>query len=402
MTILHLLRMLADLGFYYALAGFVAAFFGGSGALAAAVLQAVCFALASTAAERKPLRLVLLLPMALGWLLYRGSPADCILILPPALYILSLVWNGDFTLNQDRQQTLFGLFWKLLIAAIPVGLLLGGSAQLRTITLPYGILMLACSVVLMRALRHDSQVYRQRSWQLMNLSIVAVVLAVTAFFSSDLFLNGFRTAAKAVYNTLFLPVLTLLVELIVLLMQALGKLAQVLNLRMPTMDRDIQLNMEGLRPDLSDVIIEDTPNETARTVFIALAVVAAVVVLVLLFRWMSKKRYSNPIVNTVHATHDEHAQSAAKTERDPSAVRSVRIQYRKFLKLCATYGVQPGNAATSRDIDAQARQYAALQQISGPIREIYIRARYGGQADKASVQQMKKLYAEGKKNIRQS
>ena len=401
MIVLQLFRMLADLGFYYSLAGFVAARFGAGSVLAAAVLQAGCYALSFAVRERRPLRLACLLPMVLGWLLCRGNPAAGILILPPAAYIVYLVWNGDYTLNRDRQQTLFGLYWKLLIAAVPVGLLLGGSAQLRTVTIPYGILMLSCSVALMRALRHDPSVYRQRRWQMMNVSVVAVLLAITAFFSSDFFLRGIRAAMGAVYNTLFLPVLSLLVELVVLLLQALGKLAQLLNLRMPSMDRNIQLNMEGLRPDLSDVVIEETTNETARTVFLALAVVAAAVVLILFFRWLSKKRYSNPIVNAVQPTGGSVSAKQAAQERDPSAVRTVRIQYRKFLKLCAVYGVQPGDSTTSRDIDAQARQYAALEQVSGPIREIYIRARYGGQADKASVQQIKKLYAEGKKNIKQ-
>ena len=82
-------------------------------------------------------------------------------------------------------------------------------------------------------------------------------------------------------------------------------------------------------------------------------------------------------------------------------MRSIRLQYRKFLKLCAGYGILPERGTTSRDIDARASQYSGLQQVSGPIREIYIRARYAGQADNESVQKMKKLCAEGKKNVKQ-
>jgi len=400
MIVVNLLRILVDLGFYYSIAGFVAAAFGGSGALAAAVLQAACYALSSVFTKNRALQLLSLLPMALGWILCRHT-ADAILILPAALYVIMLVKNRDYSQNQSRQQRLFSVYWKVLLASIPIALLIGGSRFLTSVTLPYGILTLTCSVLLMRSLRHNPQVYCQRSYQLTNLSIVGAVLLFAAFLGSDFFLNCCKAALGAFYRTLILPILNLVAELIVLLMQAVGYLIRKLDLKLPFKDGKINLNTEALSPSLQeDAALIDT-NETLRNLGITLLVIAAAVVLVLFFRWLSRKRYSNPIVNAFQGEKVDGFRSKTAAEKDPSAVRSIRLQYRKFLKLCANYGVLPERSSTSRDIDARARQYSALQQISGPIRQIYIRARYAGQADSESVQQIKKLCAEGKKNAKQ-
>jgi len=368
--------------------------------LAAAVLQAACYALSSVFTKNRALQLLSLLPMALGWVLCRHT-ADAILILPAALYVIMLVKNRDYSQNQSRQQRLFSVYWKVLLASIPIALLIGGSRFLTSVTLPYGILTLTCSVLLMRSLRHNPQVYCQRSYQLTNLSIVGAVLLFAAFLGSDFFLNCCKAALGAFYRTLILPILNLVAELIVLLMQAVGYLIRKLDLKLPFKDGKINLNTEALSPSLQeDAALIDT-NETLRNLGITLLVIAAAVVLVLFFRWLSRKRYSNPIVNAFQGEKVDGFRSKTAAEKDPSAVRSIRLQYRKFLKLCANYGVLPERSSTSRDIDARARQYSALQQISGPIRQIYIRARYAGQADSESVQQIKKLCAEGKKNAKQ-
>ena len=66
MVTMHILRMLADLSFFYALAGLVASRCGGSGAILGMLLQCVCFGLSFLGSNKRWLRLILLLPMALG------------------------------------------------------------------------------------------------------------------------------------------------------------------------------------------------------------------------------------------------------------------------------------------------------------------------------------------------
>ena len=81
MVTMQILRMLADLSFYYTFAGFVAALLGGRGAMLALLVQCVLFGLSYLCRKRRWLRIAVLLPMALCWLLYPAG-ADRLVMIP--------------------------------------------------------------------------------------------------------------------------------------------------------------------------------------------------------------------------------------------------------------------------------------------------------------------------------
>ena len=76
MVIVHGLRILADLAFYYAFASYLSVCFGGRYALAGMLVQAACFALSAALREKPRLRVAVLLPMMLLWLLPGIGTAD--------------------------------------------------------------------------------------------------------------------------------------------------------------------------------------------------------------------------------------------------------------------------------------------------------------------------------------
>lgn len=399
MILMNTLRMMADISFLFAFGGYISMSYGGSGAFIPALLQCICFGLSRLGGKRWYLRVLFLLPMALDWYLCRNSVADMILITPSALYILYQVLADDYVLNHERQRQLFKAFLCALPFFVVAIMASGRTARLAAVTFPYAIVMLSCSVLLLRALRHEPEVYCKKSFQLLSIGIMAAILILGFLMSTDVFLNACAVGLRAFKNHVLQPTLIGILYVALFIMQLPAKLIDLL-----FGDRNSSgpsgYDLEGIFPEeMEDLFDPNEPSDLLRYFGIAAGVLAAVIVLFFIFRWMSKKRYGGPVVLST-----DGQRSSIITERpvdelqSNSSVGNVRLQYRKFLKLCASQGVVLEPSTTSQDVHVQASRTTVLEKVSGPIREIYIQARYAGKADKSSVQQIKKLYAEGKKN----
>lgn len=401
MIIMNVLRMLADVAFYGAFAGLIAAKCGGGGAFAGALIQCLCFGLSSAAGKKRLPRLALLLPMGLCWVIHRNSLADCVLLIPTAAYIIWLVWKGDYALDHARQQRLFGVFWKAMLFFAPAAMLAGSAAAVTTVSMPYALTMLVCSVLLLRALRHEPKIYCQKSYQLVNLSAVALVVAAARLISSKTFLNGCAAVAKAVYVHVIQPVLELLLRLLMLVVFGVYKLVSWIPFpgKEQQAEDAVELDMRGMEEILGEDFSESEPSLLLRLLGWALLAAAAAALLIVFFRWLNKR--------SGHAA----AQSAAGEAREPvtvgrraakkretSPVRRVRAQYRGFLKLCDGLGVQREPGSTSLDVHRHFSAVSGRGSVSAQIRELYIQARYAEKADQDSVRKMKQLCAEVKKS----
>ena len=276
----------------------------------------------------------------------------------------------------------------------------GFGADVRTVVLPYAALMLTCSVLLMRSLRHDANVYCKPSYQLVNLSAVVLATAASIVLSTKTALAAYKAVLSALYRTLLLPVLTLLLQLLLEILFAIEKLLQWLGITAPELD-EVKLDDEAI-DEMLDQIYAAAPEQVdasgVRTFLTVLGIILGVALLVLFFRWLNRKKgeegaYAPAGAARVALSGEPHRE----VQRETSPVRAVRSQYRKFLKLCAARGAAPKKYHTSQDMERKAR-YALGQAVpTGEIRDIYILARYDGTADQDSVRRIKKLYAEAKK-----
>ena len=149
MVIMHGLRILADLSFYYAFASIVAVCCGGRYAMLGLLLQAACFTVSSVLEKKKALRLAALLPMVLFFFLPGINLADMIMFLPPAVYLCRLVYKGDYTLDWGRQVELFNTFWKFYMVIACILLMVGVLAQLTAASVPIALIMLVSSVLVL-------------------------------------------------------------------------------------------------------------------------------------------------------------------------------------------------------------------------------------------------------------
>ena len=399
MVIMNMFRMMVDLSFYGAFAGLIAGVFGGSGAFWGMMLQCLCFGLSRLGGNRRILRLACLLPMILCWVICRNALADGILLIPTAIYIVWLVYKNDYALDCERQKMLFGVFWKVLLTVVVLSALLGGIDAVTEITVPYALVMLVCSVLLMRALRHEPKVYCQLRYQIVNLSTVAAVAAVAGLLSSKAVRNGFAAVLKAGYNTLILPILEFLLKILIYIVEGFVVLFSWLSFGKNELEQESpQINLSGMEELLGEDILLREPSEFLRVLGLILLVAAAAVVLVLLFRWMGRRREAEgvPMEYTDRRDTVEVGQPIAK-QKETSPVRKIRAQYRGFLKWCSETGVYRERGSTSQDIHQQISWISERGAVSEQIRELYIKARYAQIADREGVRTMKQLCEQMKK-----
>ena len=206
MTILYFLRALSELGVYYTLAGTAAALFGGQLQLELLLLQSACFALSGVLRERKGPRLAALLPCFL-LLLLPGPMADRLLALPPAVYLAYLAQADSYRLSWERHRDLFNRLYHVVLPAAAV-LSLFQISYLLTTGAAIALLTAAASVLLMRSLRHEADVYLQPRYQMRNAAGVALLGLGALVLGSKWTLLAARFLAVNLYEYVFIPLFT--------------------------------------------------------------------------------------------------------------------------------------------------------------------------------------------------
>lgn len=400
MVIMNILRMLVDVSFFGAFAGLVAVKFGGTGAFWGMLIQCLCFGLSYLGRDKRVLRMLSLLPICLGWVIHRGSLADCILMIPSAAYVIWLVWKNDYALDQDRQRRLFDVFWKVLLVFTLVALLLGGAKVVSAVTVPYALVMLIGSVLLLRALRHDPKIYCQKKYQLVNISAVVAVIVAAGLFSSKTFLNACAAVWKAFFGYVIQPIMEFLLDILLLVIWGITKLFSVFSFGEKKVETEEtpQMDLTGMEEILGEDIQMKDPSETLRILGIILLVAAVILLLVLFFRWLNKRDGYAAAQNMTEDEREVLSVSRRQTKkRETSPVRKIRAQYRSFLKWCAGLGIRPERSSTSLDVHRQVDVISEHGAASEQIRELYIKARYAEAADPDGVRKMKELCNEVKK-----
>lgn len=402
MVIMHGLRALAELSFYYAFASFVAVWGGSRYALAGLMLQTVCYVLSAMLEKKKVLRMAALLPMMLFWLLPDVPLADTLLFLPAALYLIRLAYSGKYVLEWGRHVELFSVFWKAYFLFAFLLLLVGTLRQLSQASLPIGLIMLVSSVLLMRSLRHEPETYCQKWYQIFNAAAVAAVIVVAALMSTDAFLMACVSAAGAVYKNVVAPLLLAAVMVLLLVLQAAAWLMSLLNIRLPENQNKVpELQLDSLVKDLG--LAEPAGEPVGEKYLILLCVLAAAALLYIFFRWMMRLGWGEKRPPEVLEERFETAGDVAVKERKMgpgSAVQRVRAQYRKFLKLYISAGGELEDSHTSLDVERGAKRHRFAAGDVEELRSIYIRARYAEHAEAKDASRAKELCTAMKKEHR--
>ena len=213
MIALHGLRILGDLAFYYAFAGFFAAGFGGHPTIWVLLWPAVCFAAAACFRENPSLRTVLALASAAA-LPFLPARADQLVYLPVVCYVTLLAVREEFGLSAVQQGERFRWLlriWPLFGAAM----LLWNADAVLTTALPMAITAALALVWFTRTTRQDPEVYSAPSYLLISGGLLAALSGAAFLLSRSAVMNGAKALAAAVYFKLLVPVLQLVLNNVV-------------------------------------------------------------------------------------------------------------------------------------------------------------------------------------------
>ncbi|MCD8368211.1 MAG: hypothetical protein LUC48_09350 [Clostridiales bacterium] len=396
MITLVLLKLLSDLGFYYAFGGFFVVLAGANASVlvAAYAVQSLTGLLTYLLRERGWLRFLPLALLAVGWLLPGGSIAAWVAIAPSALYVAWLTAGRRYLPEWGRQVDIFSVFWKALLAFCLFMLLINCGEILAAITIPIGLVGLTCCVLLTRSLRHDLTVCCQPRYQAMNLFLAAGVGLTALALSSKAFLQSCGTALWWIYETVFAPILMAVGQLLVMVMQVILWLFSWVQFNVTGEEQEAQsLNLDGAEDILGDLEASENNGELFSRVCIALVLILAAILLVLVFRWLSRNSGTaarQPTSRSVRsAVSGQTARPPSRFDRSP--VQRVRLQYQKFLALYRTRGLEQKISDTSQEV-ASKSVYSFDPAKVQALRQLYIAARYNDQATKEDAARAKELY----------
>lgn len=405
MTSLYFLRAIGDLGLYYCAAGTFAALFGGKLALELLLLQSACFALSSALRRNKAARLAALAP-ALVLYVIPAAPADMVCAAPALAYLVYLVWTDNYQLSRYRQADVFNAIRNVALGALALG---AGAAFLSaaedllqavlSVGIPAALIAAGASVLLMRSLRHEVQVYLQPGYQAVNVVGVASLALAALVLGSKWALRAVVFLLSSTYNYVIAPllmglavifgtVMSLLYPVLVWLMQMRKEMADNSNI--------IVSDDSGFQEQLDKMNLPTASMELILRIVLALAILAAVAALVLLFRWLSQ-RHSDGAGRSSPFRRDLGAGMERERTGPGSYAGRIRRQYRAYLRMCRDRGLEFERSDTSTDVGRKSLPEFPDEEALCALRDLYQRARYSGEVSREDYQRFRRLMGTLKK-----
>ena len=395
MILLYTLKMLTDLSFYYAFAGFAAEYVGGGIRILWILVLCLDFGIA---VKHWNVRGVRLLGIFLAFLpLLFGTAADRILNLPAVIYVAAELWKKDDSLSWYRQAGFSIVF-----------LIFGQYQKLVSATVPMAFLELSASFLLLRSLRHEEKIRRQREFQIRNFLTVGILAATAWMLSNQEILQGCAAFLGAVYEylivPLFLAVSTAIGSVVAGILYGLRWLLQRAGLDHAALD-SVMEGFQGQEQGAAPPVIESSGNQIGPTILMVLGAAVLLVVIFLFFRWLMRKQ---SVEKKAEVERDdtvrflEHPPGETKKKsRDARYVRLIRERYRKFLKLYRSFGQVRTPGETSGDIAGKWKEksLSETEEAVEKLTELYRKARYGGTASREDWEEMDKVYRKIRKNV---
>lgn len=323
--------------------------------------------------------------------------ANCIVksqivaIVPALLYTIYLIVSKKLETDWDRQSDFFSKSWKIFLLFGAFVCLIGKSQLFVERSIPMAVICLAASILLMRMLRHGSDIYLDKKYQVKNFIVLCGILGVTLLLSSKFTLNMVLGSLRLMYNSIVLPILTFIITCLVWIISLFMKLLSWLHLT------DVKFEESHLSGSSANNPLTDAANgaltqsPAAKLVFSVIGILVLLIGIFFLFRWLLSRREVDH--NISHGTLLSKEEFTVKpAERSGSLVNQVRRQYRKYLKLSKMYGVKISKSDTSSSIKNQNEKLFGFSSENSEIRDIYIRARYNNHATKSDLRKIKQMY----------
>ncbi|MBQ8638586.1 MAG: hypothetical protein IJ468_05405 [Lachnospiraceae bacterium] len=402
MMFLFSLRMMADLGFYYAIAGCAAASFGSCWQLLQLIVLSMSYGIAGCLQKRSHSILLLCGISGMCLVLPVWNLADRLLFTPAVLYVFFLCWKNEFSLSWGRQADLFLLFLKVFVGFALAGLVVGQYSILASAGIPAALMQTASSVLLMRSLRHEPMVYEQKRYQVINLVSIAAVFLVSWLISTDVVRNGLGLLISLFYEHVAAPLIMGISMaagyLVIGIIRIIGFLFDFLGIKGGDSNSNFVQEL-SFAPEEAVLLETGEGNEIVGKILLAIVILAVIVLLVLFFRWLSTRETGErwELAAEEKRREGEASSREPQAERVLSSAAQVRRYYRKFLRLYLERGAYLHRSYTSQDVERNAKNVFSNHEAMEQMRELYIKARYSQKVQKEDVVLAKQLYRQIRK-----
>lgn len=407
MLMLVFLKITADLALYFTFAGFLAVVYGAwSGFVFGSVLfGAAVFTVSYALKAKGRARFAPLVFGIIGGLAGASSIAECVVVIPAAVYMWYLAGKEVYEPDRYSQMGIFSVFWKVFLAFGLLMTVAGKAEEITAVSVPMGVLTMAASVLILRSLRHEPEVYLQRNYQMTNLLLVVCVVGLVLFLSSQMMVTLVVMTVKTIYQWVVLPVIMLVVYIFAVIVWLLSKLFAFVKIKKLETDQQLQMQIMDVNQIFEGMVPGANHEELFAKILMGIGIVAAVIICILVFRMLAKRDQE---VRKVSGVRDERTKTVIKREKtkhrsENTHVEIVREQYKRFLRMLAQQGVVTEKAHTSLDVQKQYRRVERSEEIDGKLadelRQIYIAARYGQDAGAQEAQRAKEICSEIKKIV---
>lgn len=135
--------------------------------------------------------------------------------------------------------------------------------------------------------------------------------------------------------------------------------------------------------------------------FQVLLVLLCVAGTIYFFIWLGKRRTEERGYQEVVSVFRGETEKAVAFPggKDSFWVRQIRREYGNYMKLCQEQGISIEISTTSQDLQESQKKNPQIYTQCQELRQIYLDARYGGQADFQSVKRFREVYREIKKKL---
>ncbi len=411
---MYILRIMGDLTFFYAFAGGISGCFSGNGLMIPMIIQSVCFGL-SMKVKSKILKVLTLIPMVLGFVLPGFMWADWVVIALGSIYVIYLNLSTNHTkvsavsylskglMSWSAQVDKFRLFIKIYPIFAVLMILVGFYSNIVQVSVPMAIVSVMVSVLLMRALRHEPQVYMQKKYMLINGITVVLTLIAAGLITLRPVVEAFLKGILWLYRTLIAPIL---IGIAWILGYAMSYVAAFFSWLAKQLGgtREVMGQMNDVGPP--EAILQEIESAGGTGDFIvdvlrAVVIIVGLVIVVKLFLWLGRKQQVEEygLVQT-HRKNVTPSLKESRIEKNGSGnIWQVRRWYRRFMELYEQKITKVHPSNTTAEIEKRALYSWKDQALLDELREIYIRARYGHMAERADVKRIKELYLQLKKDM---
>ncbi len=401
---LIILKIMADLGFYYSVAGFFAVKYGADPAMimAAMGIQTLAFALSFLLEEKGLLRFA---PLALCGLVF-ALPGLCIpfalIMLPPTAHLIVCAKEKTYYPSWASAADLFSLYLKVLAALALMIVLTRGFEAFAAVSVPCAIISLCSCVMLMRSMRHDIDVYTSPIYQLVNAGTAGILVLISAAVSSKGFRSAVASAIGAFYLKLVVPVLLFFTRVIVYLFYIAAQIIAFF-LRLFHVEGAEIPDYQTIYGESAEEILESEYDPDAHPM-LRLIATAIVVGFAFWIAWRFFKYMQGMVTRKKPRDTGEREtrtfigkQEEKGSRENEGLIEKLRAQYRNFLKEYKKKSLPLEKHMTSENVLNISSAYFDLE-AGKELRELYIRARYGGLAGRDDVARAKELVKALKKS----